>query len=289
MARRRYISTEISIDKEVNKLALQYGDFAALLYTWMIPHAEDNCLITADPFELLNKLVPGRRDKTEDDVQVAIDGMLKLKLITLSEDCKMLKFKPKTFYKYQSYINEKKRQFDENVDTSTITHYLHENDEETSLKTGQVFQFYQKNIGQITQFHSEVLLQYLDEGMEPEMIIAVMQDGIGKDNPWAWIKKVLANSDKNNIRTAEQYEAKKIEREKANTKKDSKPKGNKNPKSDFNNFQNRKYDGEKLQEVLLNKSREELNPEYEQREGESIEAWQKRILAMRNKDPEGKA
>lgn len=78
---------------------------------------------------------------------------------------------------------------------------------------GKIYQFYQKNIGMITQFHAEVIGQYLDDGMEPEMIISVMQDGIGKDNPWSWIKKVLENSDKNNIRTLAQYEAKKIEKE----------------------------------------------------------------------------
>ncbi len=123
-------------------------------------------------------------------------------------------------------------------------------------RTGKVFQFYQKNIGIITPFHSETIIQYLDEGFEPEMIIAVMQDAIGKDNPWPWIKKVLANSDKNNIRTVDQYVSKKVEREKINDK--DKPKGSKNPKSSFSNFQNRTYDGNALEEKLLKKSRGEL-------------------------------
>ena len=46
MARRRYISTAISTDTAVCKLAKKYGEFAAMLYTWMIPHAEDDAKLT---------------------------------------------------------------------------------------------------------------------------------------------------------------------------------------------------------------------------------------------------
>jgi DnaD/phage-associated family protein len=277
MARRRYVSTEISIDKEVNKLAIEYSDFAALLFTWMIPHAEDDRTITADPYELLNKVVPARRDKTEEDVQVAIAGMIKHKLLTVVEDGRLLKFKPKSFYKYQSYIPVNKRQDGE--EQKPPKGNLSGDAEQE--RTGKVFKFYEANIGLITPFQAEIIGQYLDEGMEPEMIIEVMQDGIGKSNPWDWIKKVLANSDKNNIRTLAQYEAKKVEKDRK--KDDGKPK---NGKPTFNNFKNRVYDGKTLEEAMLKKSRESLNPKYDQREGESIEEWQKRILAQRKGEPE---
>ena len=78
MARRRYISTEISIDKVVNQLIADYGDFAGLLYTWMIPHAEDTALLTADYGEILVTVCPWRRDKTEKDIGNVVQGMLKL-------------------------------------------------------------------------------------------------------------------------------------------------------------------------------------------------------------------
>jgi hypothetical protein len=81
MARRRYVSTTISQDTRVNKLAVKYGDFAALLYTWMIPHAADDATLPGDPEELLYQVLPGRRDKTEADVQQALDGMAALGLI----------------------------------------------------------------------------------------------------------------------------------------------------------------------------------------------------------------
>lgn len=260
MARRRYVSTEISIDKEVNKLAIQYGDFAALLFTWMIPHAEDDRTITADPYELLYKVVPGRsKDKTEEDVQEAIAGMIKHKLLIVVEDGKKLKFKPKSFYKYQSYIPVSKREDEEEPKPSKVNPPVESN--EMQERIGKVYQFYQQNIGHITQFQSETIGQYLDEGIEPEMIIAVMQDGIGKDNPWSWIKKVLANSDKNNIRTLAQYEAKKIERDKSKGNK-GEPKSN---KPTFNNFQGREYDPEKLERWLLIRNRSDISQEEKEK------------------------
>jgi DnaD/phage-associated family protein len=132
---------------------------------------------------------------------------------------------------------------------------------EESNPIGKVFQFYQQNIGAITPFQAEAIGQYLDEGMEPDMIIAVMQDGIGKDNPWSWIKKVLANSDKNNIRTLAQYEAKKVEKERKNSVKDnSKPQNN---RPTFDNFKKREYDPKALEDMLLKKSKGELSTKPE--------------------------
>jgi hypothetical protein len=103
MSRKRYISTEISVDKVVNRLAVKHGDFAALLYTWMIPHAKDNGTITGDIESLLMMVIPGRRDKNEDDVRVAIEAMAELGLVTLDKDKKVIQF-PQSFFKYQKYV-----------------------------------------------------------------------------------------------------------------------------------------------------------------------------------------
>lgn len=111
MARRRYVSTEISVDTRVNRLAQSHGDFAALLYTWMIPHADDQGQLTADPEQLLFTVLPGRRDKTADDVALAILGMLELGLLEADGD--VLRY-PKSFHKYQSYIKERRRESTQN-------------------------------------------------------------------------------------------------------------------------------------------------------------------------------
>jgi len=56
VSRKRSISTDISIDSRINELS----DFAALLYTWMIPHANDNCQQTArNTKELQMVVIPG--------------------------------------------------------------------------------------------------------------------------------------------------------------------------------------------------------------------------------------
>jgi DnaD/phage-associated family protein len=183
-----------------------------------------------------------------------------------------LAIEPCKFYKYQTYIRDEKRVKDSSNYPAPVnppwgqcakcreiarigkTTYPLEGEDEEKKSTGAVFQFYQNNIGLITPFQAEEIIKYLDEGMEPEMIIAVMQDSVGKDIPWDWIKRVLANSDKNNIKTLAQYEAKKVEKER---KKESKGKSQ-NSKPTFNNFTNRTYDAKTLEEQLLAKSRGEL-------------------------------
>lgn len=108
MARRRYVSTTISQDTRVNKLAIQYGDFAALLYTWMIPHAADDATLPGDPEELLYQVLPGRRDKTEADVRAALDGMAALGLIVGTDDGRIM-FPTTAFYRYQTYIKDRNK------------------------------------------------------------------------------------------------------------------------------------------------------------------------------------
>lgn len=109
MSRRRYVSTNISTDTRVNRLALEYGDFAALLYTWMIPHAADDAGLPDDPEELLFTVIPGRRDKTVDDVDRALQGMIDLGLLRRDPARKRLFFPAAAFYRYQAYIGESRR------------------------------------------------------------------------------------------------------------------------------------------------------------------------------------
>lgn len=104
MSRRRYVSTEISVDTRVNRLAEQWGDFAALLYTWMIPHADDIGELSADPEQLLFTVIPGRRSRSANDVQQTIDGMLELGLMEIDVERGKLRFPADAFYRYQTYV-----------------------------------------------------------------------------------------------------------------------------------------------------------------------------------------
>lgn len=107
MARRRYLSTDISLDSRVNQLAVECGDFAVLLYTWMIPHAEDDASLGKDSFELMLRVLPGRRDKTIEDVNAALAGMVALGLVEIDDNA--IRFPSMAFYTHQSYITDGRR------------------------------------------------------------------------------------------------------------------------------------------------------------------------------------
>lgn len=108
MARRRYLSSDVSLDEEVDALA-QESDFAALLYTWMIPHAEDDATITGSPNRLRAKVIP-LRDKSSEDVSAALGLMEVHGLFEFwDRESDVIYFPPEAFYRYQSYIPDAKR------------------------------------------------------------------------------------------------------------------------------------------------------------------------------------
>jgi hypothetical protein len=113
MSRRRYISTTMSVDKALNRLASQ-SDFAALLYTWMIPHAEDDSTLTGDADDIASLVIPKRRDKSPEDVEQAIALMDKEGLVWRyhrADGKPMLQFPPDAFYRYQTYIAKDRRNY----------------------------------------------------------------------------------------------------------------------------------------------------------------------------------
>ncbi len=106
MSRKRYVSTDISVDARVRQLA-ERSEFAALLYTWMIPHAGDDAHITADPDELLMQVVPGFRWRTAADVTEATDLMVEFGLLARADE--RFRFPGRAFYKYQAYVRTERR------------------------------------------------------------------------------------------------------------------------------------------------------------------------------------
>lgn len=109
MARRRYLSTTISRDKQFNQLRREYGDFPVMLYMLMIPHAEDDATLIADPEELMLMVIPGMRDVDPDEVEHALWAMAQVGLIEWRPGAKQLGFPPDSFYRYQTYIPVAKR------------------------------------------------------------------------------------------------------------------------------------------------------------------------------------
>lgn len=84
---RRYISTSMSTDPRLYALIRQEGYFAALLYTWLIPHAHhEGYLPSQDPEELMFMVIPGEREKDAGDVRRAIALMVELELLECRSD-----------------------------------------------------------------------------------------------------------------------------------------------------------------------------------------------------------
>lgn len=70
------ISKSISISTKVNSIS----DFAALLFTWMVPHADDYGVLDGSPGTVKALVVP-RRKQTEKQVEAAIGELQKVGLI----------------------------------------------------------------------------------------------------------------------------------------------------------------------------------------------------------------
>ena len=76
MANRRMIAKSISVSDEANAL----GDFAALLFTWLIPHSDDYGVIPGSPGRIKALVVP-RRKQSEADIEAALEEMRRVGLI----------------------------------------------------------------------------------------------------------------------------------------------------------------------------------------------------------------
>jgi hypothetical protein len=142
MSRRRFISTRISTDTAINELATQ-SDFAALLYTWMIPHALDDGIVYGDPETLLFTVIPGRRDKNIDDIVAALELIESVKaevrdsdgttrsvpLIRWDRRNNRVVFPSSTFYKYQTNIKGGSRRTGSGVDFPVIVPMADQDDD----------------------------------------------------------------------------------------------------------------------------------------------------------------
>lgn len=122
MARRRYVSTDISDDDGLAELVAGEGYFVALLYTWLIPHADDQGSFSGNPRKLLSMVTPqlalikGKWRVKETDIIKALEAMKDAGMIVTEGD--HYYFPPRVFYRYQTYIsaaNRRKEAPDEDI------------------------------------------------------------------------------------------------------------------------------------------------------------------------------
>lgn len=116
MARRRYITTEISVDDRVTELA-EANLLVPLLYTWMIPHAEDDATLRGTPRQITLKVLPGIPVTTQ-QVEDALSVMASAGLIEWERELGVIGFPPASFYRYQTNVPTPKRR------TAPLAEYL---------------------------------------------------------------------------------------------------------------------------------------------------------------------
>jgi len=112
MSRKRSISTSMSTDRRLQQLAVEQGDFAVVLYTWMIPHAAEDSSLTGHVEEFMATVIPMRRDKSAEDVVPALDAMHDLGLIIWDKGREIIRFPTAEFYALQSVIKKENRRED---------------------------------------------------------------------------------------------------------------------------------------------------------------------------------
>ena len=118
MAERRMISKSISVSEKVNSLSL----FGRLLYTWMIPHADDFGRLPGSPMKVRALVVP-MADETVKDVEAALHDMHDKGLIIWYEVGGEKFIQIKNFEKHQQGLHKRtKSKFPEPPNTKTENH-----------------------------------------------------------------------------------------------------------------------------------------------------------------------
>jgi hypothetical protein len=96
------------VDSRLNRLAA-LSDFAALVYVFMVPHADDAGMLHGDIEELMAMVMPMRRDKTAEDFGAALTSIEAAGLVEWDRPAATVSFPAHAFYLYQSYIKAENR------------------------------------------------------------------------------------------------------------------------------------------------------------------------------------
>lgn len=119
MARKRYITTDISLSRKIEELARRSGEYAVLLFTWLVPHADDWGRLEGDADKVFFTVTPrfALLGRTPDDVEDALTAMHDIGLLTRYEvnGSRYIQLNPDTFYELQTYIPKTKREQDQSA------------------------------------------------------------------------------------------------------------------------------------------------------------------------------
>jgi DnaD/phage-associated family protein len=117
----------------------------------------------------------------------------------------------------------------------------------------KIMDFYKENFGaRAVPAQVHMLLSFLDDGTEADLVIEALTIAVkGQKFDLRYVEAILINWSNNGVKTMQQYKDKEDKRKlqkKASEKSSSKANGKNNG---FDNFANRIYDGEALENLLL--------------------------------------
>lgn len=106
------------------------------------------------------------------------------------------------------YCGKNQEGIDENVKENITS--INNKEKEEGLK--KIIDFYQNNITLIVNHVAEEMESFLDDGLEPELIIAAMEEAVDRNKRnWKYIKTILNDCISNKVSTAKQFEIKQKE------------------------------------------------------------------------------
>ena len=103
MARRRMLSTQISLSEKINSVSIE----AALLYTWMIPHQDELGLMEASPKVVKARIVPMRDDMNVEIVELCLEELEAIGAIKRYEADGSIYLSNPKFFDFQTFKSDR--------------------------------------------------------------------------------------------------------------------------------------------------------------------------------------
>lgn len=229
VAERRMISKSISVSERVNRLP---DTFHMLLFTWMIPHADDFGRLFGSPLKIKALVVP-MLDKTIKEVEEALSSLYREGLINWYEVNGDQFIEIEKFDKHQTGLHKRtkskfpeppgnSRKFPEipGQENRTEENRTEEKrreqkgneqsipaDDDQIFNPDDPFTFYQNNFGVINPFLADNITNWCKD-LSDELVTEAMKRAISQNKrTWSYVTGILKGWHSKGIKTIEQADA----------------------------------------------------------------------------------
>lgn len=236
MAERRMISKSISVSERVNRLP---NTFHMLLFTWMIPHADDFGRLFGSPLKIKALVVP-MLDKTIKEVEEALcylhrEGLINWYEINGDQFIQIENFDkhqtglhkrtkskfpepPGNSGKFSEIPSEENRREQKRTEEKGTEESQPVDDDPFSFNPEDPFVFYQSNFGVMNPFLTEDMTNWCKE-LSDELVTEAMKRAISQNKrTWAYVTGILKGWHSKGIKTIEQANAEQAEFERKKQK-----------------------------------------------------------------------